>query len=109
MKRIMQQLAMVATVALVVVGGVATSYGADEVKVVGVIDKIEITTGDAPSAMVTLKPVDGGEVVIVKVIDTLTLDKFNDKRIVVGDEVRCKYTVEDGVKLSKLLRKTAGC
>jgi hypothetical protein len=47
--------------------------------------------------------------VAVIVNDDLTLDKFKDHRIVVGDEIRLKYEVKDGKNVSKYFRKTAGC
>ena len=43
------------------------------------------------------------------VTDELTIDKMKDKRIVEGDEIRCKYEKEDGKNTSKLFKKTAGC
>lgn len=76
---------------------------AAEQKVVGTIEKIEIQ-GEA--ANITLKDSKGNKVQVV-VKDQLTLDKFKDKRIVVGDEVRVKY--DDTNQESRLFRKTAGC
>ncbi|MGE5246986.1 MAG: hypothetical protein ACM3L8_01460 [Verrucomicrobiota bacterium] len=82
---------------------------ADEVKMVGVITKIDISGPDAKTATVTLKDNKTGEPVTVIVNDDLTLDKFKDHRIVVGDEIRLKYEVQDGKNISKYFRKTAGC
>lgn len=82
---------------------------ADEVKMVGVITKIEISGPDATSATATLKDNKSGELVTVIVNDDLTLDKFKDHRIVEGDEIRCRYEVKDGKNISKYFRKTAGC
>lgn len=82
---------------------------ADEVKMVGVITKIEISGPDATSATATLKDNKSGEPVTVIVNDDLTLDKFKDHRIVEGDEIRCRYEVKDGKNISKYFRKTAGC
>ncbi len=82
---------------------------ADEVKMVGVIAKIEISGPDATSATATLKDNKSGEPVTVIVNDELTLDKFKDHRIVEGDEIRCRYEVKDGKNISKYFRKTAGC
>ena len=85
------------------------SASADEVKVVGVITKIEIAGPDATTATATLKDNKSGELVTVIVNDELTLDKFKDHRIVTGDEIRLKYEVKDGKNISKYFRKTAGC
>jgi hypothetical protein len=82
---------------------------AEEMKLVGVITKIEIAGPDATTASATLKDNKTGELVTVIVNDDLTLDKFKDHRIVVGDEIRLKYEVKDGKNISKYFRKTAGC
>jgi hypothetical protein len=82
---------------------------ADEIKMVGVITEIEIAGQDATTATATLKDNKTGELVTVIVNDDLTLDKFKDHRIVVGDEIRLKYEVKDGKNVSKYFRKTAGC
>ncbi|MFA6148117.1 MAG: hypothetical protein WC899_07910 [bacterium] len=85
------------------------AVSAEEIKLVGVITKIEIAGPDATTASVTLKDNKTGESVTVIVNDDLTLDKFKDHRIVVGDEIRLKYEVQDGKNVSKYFRKTAGC
>jgi len=82
---------------------------ADEIKMVGVITKIDISGPDAKTATVTLKDDKTNELVTVIVTDDLTLDKFKDHRIVTGDEIRLKYEVKDGKNVSKYFRKTAGC
>jgi len=95
-----------AVAAVVSVPGVSS---ADEIKLVGVITKIDISGPDAKTATATLKDNKTGESVTVIVNDDLTLDKFKDHRIVVGDEIRLKYEVQDGKNVSKYFRKTAGC
>ena len=82
---------------------------AEDIKLVGVITKIEIAGPDATTASATLKDNKTGEPVTVIVNDDLTLDKFKDHRIVVDDEIRLKYEVQDGKNVSKYFRKTAGC
>jgi len=82
---------------------------ADEIKMVGGITKIDISGPDAKTAAVTLKDNKTDQLVTVIVNDDLTLDKFKDHRIVVGDEIRMKYEVQDGRNISKYFRKTAGC
>jgi len=81
---------------------------AEEIKIVGTISKIEMAA-DEKSATVILKDVKSGNEVTIVVNDELTLEKFNDKRIVDGDEIRCKYDSEGGKNASKSFRKTAGC
>ena len=108
MKKLGSFLAVLAVVALSVFT-FSKGAQADEIKFVGVITKIEIAGKDAKTAMATLKDNKSGELVAVTVNDDLTLDKFKDHRIVEGDEIRCKYEVSEGKKLSKYFRKTAGC
>jgi len=81
---------------------------AEDVKMVGAISKIEMPA-DGKSATAILKDSKTGEAVKIVVTDELTLDKFNDKRIVVGDEIRCKFEKADGINTSKMFKKTAGC
>ena len=81
---------------------------AEELKMIGTVSKIEMAS-DKKSATVILKDVKSGTDVTIVVTDELTLDKFNDKRIVDGDEIRCKYDNESGKNISKMFKKTAGC
>jgi len=96
----------VAVAAVVSVPGVSS---ADEIKLVGVITKIEVAGPDATTASATLKDNKTEELVTVIVNDELTLDKFKDHRIVEGNEIRLKYEVKDGKNISKYFRKSAGC
>lgn len=82
---------------------------AEEVKFVGTITKIEIAGASATTATVTLKDTKTEALNAITVNDELTLDKLKDHRIAVGDEIRCKYELVGGKKVSKLFRKTAGC
>jgi hypothetical protein len=79
---------------------------ADDVKMVGVVTKIKMA-GDGKSAQATLKDVKSGESVTINISDDETLDKFKDKRIQDGDEIRAKFD-SNGNK-SKSFKKTAGC
>ena len=81
---------------------------AEDVKMVGAISKIELPA-DGKSATAILKDNKTGEAVAIVVTDELTLDKLNDKRIVVGDEIRCKFETVGGINNSKMFKKTAGC
>ena len=108
MKRL---LSIAAVLALMTVGLFIVSGGAqaDEIKMVGVITKIDIAGKDAKTATATLKDNDTGKLVVITINDDLTLDKFKDHRIVEDDEIRCKYEVKDGKNVSSYFRKTAGC
>jgi hypothetical protein len=104
-------LALVAVLAIVAASvlGFSRSAQAEEIKMVGVITRIEISGKDAKTATATLKDNKTEKLVPITVNDELTLDKFKDHRIVEGDEIRCKYEVIDGKNVSKFFRKTAGC
>ena len=81
---------------------------AEDVKMIGTISKIELST-DGKTATAILKDNKTGEAVTIVVTDEPTLDKFKDKRIVEGDEIRCKFEKVDGKNNSKMFKKTAGC
>jgi len=80
---------------------------ADEGKMVGPVTKIKLAP-DGKSATAILKDSKTSELVTVTVTDDLTLDKFKDKRIVEGDEIRARFE-KDGKNTSKSFKKTAGC
>ena len=80
---------------------------ADEGKMVGPVTKITLAA-DGKSATAILKDAKSGEAATLTVTDTLTLDKFKDKRIVEGDEIRARWE-KDGKNTSKSFKKTAGC
>jgi hypothetical protein len=85
----------------------ASAALADPVTIVGPVTKIELAK-DGKSADATLKDNKGGALVVSSITDDLTLDKFKDKRIQVGDEIRTRF--EKGDKnVSKSFKKTAGC
>jgi hypothetical protein len=107
MKKILSVVVMV-IVTLVSVVSFSRPAHADDVKMVGSISKIEMSA-DKKFATVVLKDTKSGEEVTIIVNDELTLDKFNDKRIVAGDEIRCKYETVGGKNISKIFKKTAGC
>lgn len=96
---------LVVCLAMVMCAGIAL---AEELKMVGTVTKIELA-GDGQSATAVLQDKKSGEEVTIVVTDELTLDKFKDKRIVEGDEIRCKFEKENGKNNSKFFRKTAGC
>ena len=85
----------------------ASAALADPVTIVGPVTKIELAK-DGKSAEATLKDNKGGALVLISITDDLTLDKFKDKRIQVGDEIRTRF--EKGDKnVAKSFKKTAGC
>jgi hypothetical protein len=107
MKRVVSVLVVVAVLALGLFS-VSSIANADEVKMVGVVTKLDVAK-DGKSAVATLKDNKTGKQIEITVTDDLTLDKFKDHRIVEGDEIRCKYDVINGKNASKFFRKTAGC
>jgi len=80
---------------------------AADVRMVGTVQAINMAA-DGKSASVVLKNVKGGAEVTVSIVDNETLDKFKDKRIGKGDEVRVKYDDAKG-NISSSFKKTAGC
>jgi len=96
--------------ALMAVSGLAfvSPVSADPVTIVGTISKIKLAP-DGKSATAILKDVKSGESVTIDITDDLTLDKFKDKRIVEGDEIRTKFDKAGGKNQSKSFKKTAGC
>ena len=87
---------------------VVRTASAEDVKMVGTITKIEIAA-DGKSAIAVLKDSKSEQLVTITVTDELTLDKFKDKRIVEGDEIRTKFEKEGDKNSSKMFKKTAGC
>lgn len=96
--------------ALMAVSGLAFvgSASAESVTIVGPVTKIKLAP-DGKSATAVLKDNKSGESVTINVTDDLTLDKFKDKRIVEGDEIRTKFEKSGGGNTSKSFKKTAGC
>jgi hypothetical protein len=107
MKKILSVVMLVAVMVFSTLAFVQNA-SAEEVKMVGSISKIEMAA-DGKSATAILKDTKTGESVTILVTDELTLDKFNDKRIVEGDEIRCKFEKIEGKNSSKVFKKTAGC
>ena len=85
----------------------APTASAQAVTIVGAVTKIKLAP-DGKSATAILKDAKSAELVTITVTDDLTLDKFKDKRIVEGDEIRARYD-KDGKNTAKSFKKTAGC
>ena len=87
---------------------VINTASAEDVKITGVISKIEIAA-DQKSAIAVIKDNKSGESISITIVDELTLDKLKDKRILEGDEIRTKFEKEGDKNTSKMFKKTAGC
>lgn len=87
---------------------VVKTASAEELKMTGTISKIELSA-DGKSATTIIKDSKSDTSVTITVTDDLTLDKFKDKRIVEGDEIRTKYEKSGDKNISKMFKKTAGC
>lgn len=87
---------------------VVRTASAEELKMTGTITKIELSA-DGSSATAVIKDSKSEALVTITVKDELTLDKFKDKRIVEGDEIRTKYEKSGDTNTSKMFKKTAGC
>ena len=107
MKKIVSVVMLVAVMIVSTCVFVRTA-SAEDVKMVGSISKIEMAV-DGKSATAILKDSKTGVSVSIIISDELTLDKLNDKRIVEGDEIRCKFEKINGKNTSKMFKKTAGC
>ena len=81
---------------------------AETVTIVGPVTKIQLAP-DGKSAVAVLKDNKTGQPVTIQITDDLTLDKFKDKRIGVGDEIRSRFDKQGDKNRSKSFKKTAGC
>jgi len=99
---------MVVVVMLFASLSIVRTASAEEVKITGVITKIELAA-DGKSAIAVIKDNKTEESVSITVTDEQTLDKFKDKRILEGDEIRTKFEKEGDKNTSKMFKKTAGC
>lgn len=87
---------------------VVKTASAEDYKMTGTISKIELSA-DAKSATAVIKDSKSDVSISITITDELTLDKFMDKRIVEGDEIRTKYEKSGDTNISKMFKKTAGC
>jgi hypothetical protein len=84
-----------------------TTVRAEE-KLLGVVAAIQVA-GDGNAAVATLKDSKSGQPVPIAVEDKVTLDKFKDHRISVGDEIKCKYEKQGAKNLATYFKKAGGC
>jgi hypothetical protein len=100
---------LVSILSLAVAFTLATGSAAHaEEKVLGVVAKIDLTK-DGNAALATLKDSKSGQALDIAVEDKVTLDKFKDHRISVGDEIKCKYEKQGGKNLATYFKKAGGC
>jgi len=98
---------LVSAVALAVAFVLATASPAlAEEKLLGVVTNIAVKDG---GAVATLKDTKSGQLVDISIADTITLDKLKDKRIGVGDEIKCKYEKVEGKNQATYFKKAGGC
>ena len=110
MKKVVSFVAMLAIVAASLFGFNRVAQ-ADEMKFVGRIKKIEFAGKGAKTAIVTLKDIKGGFLIVITVNNENTLAKFKakpDPWIGEGDLIYCKYEIIGDKNVSKMFRKTAG-
>ena len=100
---------LVSTLFLALAFTLATgSIARAEEKMLGVVSKINLAQ-DGNSAVATLKDSKSGQPLDIAVEDKVTLDKFKDHRISVGDEIKCKYEKKGAKNLATYFKKAAGC
>jgi len=104
MKKLISALTAAAALALLAVPAAAR---ADE-KFLGKVVKIEMAAPDAKVAAATLQD-EAGKSVVITVQDKVTLEKFADKRITVGDDIKAKYEVKEGKNVATFFKKPGGC
>jgi Cu/Ag efflux protein CusF len=100
--KLARTLAAAAVAALLLTG--ATAHAAETF--LGTVEKI--TPFGARAAKVLLKSEEGKTVEVV-VDDAITLEKFKDKRIKPGDEIKARYEEADGKKHATYFKKPGGC
>jgi len=99
----------IAAVVLAVTFTLATGTVAQaETKMLGTVTRIDVAA-DGGSAVAVMKDAKSGQTVEILVQDKVTLDKFKDKRIAPGDEIKLKYDAKDGKNVATYFKKAAGC
>lgn len=108
MKKTHSVILMAAVITLSVLSLVWVASAEDLKTVIGSLTKIELAA-DGKSATAILKDNKTGDSIPIVIADELTLDKLKDKRIVEGDEIRCKYSTQGDKNGARIFKKTAGC
>jgi len=87
----------------------APSPARAEDKVLGTVTKIDLASKDAAAAVAILQDTGSGKSVAITVLDKVTLDKFKDHRINVGDEIKARFEKKDGKNVATYFKKPGGC
>ncbi len=103
----MKKLVAALSLAVAVTLATATAARAEE-KILGTVASIQLAA-DGNSAVATLKDGKAGVTVPIAVEDKVTLDKFKDHRISVGDEIKCKYEKKGAKNVATFFKKPGGC
>jgi len=99
----MKKLAL--ALAAIAVLGIAAPVHAED-RMLGTITKLDV---QADGAVAVLKDARSGQLVELRITDDVTLAKFKDRRIVVGDEIKAKFDKQDGKNQATYFKKAAGC
>jgi hypothetical protein len=99
---------LVSFAAAAVLLGLALPARAEELKMTGVVTKLDVAK-DKKSAVAVLKDNESASLVPVTVVDDVTLGKFERSVIQVGDEIKCKYEKKGKKNVAKSFKKAAGC
>ena len=103
MKRLLKTLAVAVAFVLV-----TAAPALAERKMSGAVTSIEVAK-DGKSAVAKLKDSKTAAIVPITVQDDVTLKKFEDHRIGVGDEIKCKYEKKGGKNVATFFKKAGGC
>ena len=98
-----QQFLMWSSVVPLLIAVMAGPAFAEEQAISGTVKSIDLSTG------ITVITTYDGKDIPVTIEDKKTLDKFEDKRIRLGDDVKVKYLTKDGKNITTFFRKPAGC
>lgn len=99
---------LVSLAAAAVLLGLALPARAEEVKLTGVITRLDVAK-DRKSAVAVLKDNDTAALVPISITDDVTLQKFERSVIQVGDEIKAKYEKKGKKNVSRSFKKAAGC
>lgn len=105
MKKLFSAVALAALFALVTA---TPAHAVTEEKVLGTVAKLDVSK-DGKMALATLKDSKSGVPVDITVVDDVTLKKFQDHRIGLGDEIKCKFEKKDGKNVATFFKKAGGC
>jgi hypothetical protein len=99
---------LISAAAVAVLVALAPPARADEVKLTGVVTKLDVAK-DKKAAVAVLKDNDTAALVPITVVDDVTLQKFERSIIQVGDEIKCRYEKKGKKNVARSFKKAAGC